>query len=130
MALLPIDLNDEQGLLQISDLHRVGLQEVLGDGHLLAIVGVEALRHGCAFEVNVLNDVGFLQAIGADDGLVLEFVQDLADLIFHFWGFIDLLDTLKARLVGDKLVDVIDDDGETRSVVESARAEPRASLQI
>ena len=92
-------------------------------------MSVEALRHRCALEVNVLHDVGLAQAVGADHSLVLELVEDLADLVLDIWGFVDLVDTLKTGFVGDELVDVINDDSKARGVVESARTESGTSLK-
>jgi hypothetical protein len=55
VALFAIDLDDEERLLHVSDFQRVGLQEVLSDGHLLAIMGFEALGDWGKFKVDVLN---------------------------------------------------------------------------
>jgi hypothetical protein len=67
VALLAVDLHDEEGLLQVSDFHVIGLVEVLSDGHLLAIVCVEAHGDRGLLEVDIFNDVGLLVAVCADD---------------------------------------------------------------
>lgn len=76
MALLAVDLHYEERLLRVSDLEVVVLQEVLSNADLLAISCLESGGDRSLLEVNVLNEVGLLVAVVADNGLALELEAD------------------------------------------------------
>ena len=72
MAVLTIDLNDEERLLQVSDFEVVVLREVLSDAQLLAIMSLKSHGHWSLVEVYTLNEVSLLVAISSDNSLELE----------------------------------------------------------
>lgn len=77
VAVLAIDLNDEERLLQVGHSQIVVLREVLSDTHLLAVVGLEAHGHWRLVEIDVLHEIGLLVAISPDHSLELELVKNL-----------------------------------------------------
>ena len=130
MALLPIDLHHEEGLLGVGDLEVVALDEVLGNADLLAISSHEPRGDGGLLEVDVLNKVGLLEAVVADDSLPLELE---ANAVIDFARVMelgsDLMDTGQAGLVRDELVDAVDHNRQPGGVVVGGCSEPGASLE-
>lgn len=113
MAVLTIDLNDEERLLQVSDFEVVVLREVLSDAQLVAVVSLEAHSDWGLGEIYILDEVSFLMAIGTNDGLELEFMEYLCLLITNIVGVVDLMDSLQASLVRDELVDIVNHNSQT-----------------
>lgn len=91
MALSAIDLHNEERLLRVSDLEVVVLQEVLSNAHLLAVGGLEPGSDRSLLEVDVLNEVGLLVAVVADDSLALELEADATFLVADIWLGLDLV---------------------------------------
>ena len=77
VAVLAIDLDDEERLLQVGHTQIVVLSEVLSDTQLLPVVGLEPHSDWGLSEVNVLHEVGLLVAVGAYHSLELELVKNL-----------------------------------------------------
>ena len=59
-------LNDNQGLVHVSDRFAVDLMEVFGDRELLVVIN-ELLRRGGHIKVDVVNPVGPHCAVVSDD---------------------------------------------------------------
>lgn len=126
---LAVNLDNEERLLGISDLHVIAFEEVLSDAKLLTVMSLKPHGDGTLLEVDIFHEVGFLVAVGTDDNLVLELVKDASTLIADVRGVVDLVDALQAGLVRDKLVYVVDHNCEARSVVESGGSEPWTGLE-
>ena len=77
VAVFPVDLDDEEGLLQVSHSQIIVLREVLSDTHLFAIVSLEPHGHWGLVEVHILHEVGLLVAVSPDHCLELELVKNL-----------------------------------------------------
>ena len=69
------DFDEEEGLIEVSDLLVVDLGKVLSHRYLLAIV-IEFLRHWVLFEVDISDDVSPLGSPVSDHRLAREFGSD------------------------------------------------------
>lgn len=94
VAILTVDLDDEQWLTSVGNLHVVSFQEVLSDAHLLAILSLKTHGDGILVEIDINDDVGPLVPVLTDDSLVLELVQNARLLVLDIWGTHDLVDPL------------------------------------
>lgn len=112
VAVLSVDLDNEERLLHVGDLQLVVLQEVLSNAHLLAIVSLKPSVDRVLVKVDIFDKVGLLVAVSADDSLVLELAHDLHGLVPTVRNLEDLVDSLEARLVRDELVDAVDHNGQ------------------
>jgi len=109
VALFAIDPNNEERLLHVSYLEVVGLEEVLGNAHLLAIMRLEAEGNWVLLELDGDNLVGLLVAIAPNDCLIDKLITDAGFLILELRGAVDLMDALEAGLGGDELIDAVED---------------------
>lgn len=113
MTVLSVDFDDEERLLKVSHLQVVVLGEVLCNTKLLAIMSLESHCHWSFVEVNILDEVGLFMTVSADHSLKLELMENLRLLITDVRRIHDLVNSLKASLVRDELVDVVDHNRET-----------------
>ena len=81
MTLLAINLDHKERLSGVCYLEIIGLEEVLSDAHLLAILGREPHHDWVLGEIDVLNEVSLLEAVSCDHSLELELVKDPAFLV-------------------------------------------------
>lgn len=94
VAVLAVDLDNEERLLHVSHLHVISLHEVLCNTHLLAVKSLKAHVDRILVEVDVLNEVGLLMAIGTNHSLELELMLDATLLVTDLWSFQDFMDPL------------------------------------
>jgi hypothetical protein len=94
VAVSSVDLDNEERLAHVCDLQVIGLQEVLGDAHLLAVLRVKAEGDGVLDELNVLNEVAAFVAIGTDHRFELELVADASLFVSELGCLLNLVDPL------------------------------------
>ena len=99
MAKLAINLDYEERLLHVSAFQLVVFEEVFGNTHLLAVMSLEPHGDWGLSEINLLNNVGLLVAIGSDDSFVLEFLDDAALLISDVLRRHDLINSFQTSLI-------------------------------
>lgn len=117
MAVLAIDLNNEEWLLQVCDFQIVVLGEVLGNTELVAVMSLKSHSHWSFSEIDILNEVGLLMTVGTNHGFKLELVKNLGLFVSDIIRVHDFMDSLKASFVRNELVDVVYNNGKTRGVV-------------
>lgn len=108
MALLPVYLHYEDGLTEVGDLEVIAPDEVLGNADVLAICLKEPHGDRRLLEVDVLDKVGLLLSVVADNGLPLELGANTALKLATVILLSNLVNAGQAGLVRDERVVAVD----------------------